>query len=523
MARTARESDGSNFFYAPFQSGKDECIQRFSMVSSPRLESLAQRFAPYIDELRDFFLARKVSFGTPEDLIAFPERLGDPAFADEMASMARSVLYRENEAVPLREITELIAVAVGGAQLDEAEPGLDAPIAAVHAFVLAVTRPPRGDAPLEAISPEPAIPLSPFVKDPQASQAISKAPLQVAELPLAPDPGHATHITAPNTAPSEEAALNGIRSALTTALLPGPAPALPVVATEVPSTDAESHINDRLSRALAHTEDRAEVPHTEPAQAQAAQTEAVPERPSRTVFVPQQGRMRRENKSVGAFLRNAYWIPGLCVLLLAFGVVSYMRNRPTQPAPVQLAPAAAGTHVPSPPKPSPYGATPRRSAHSSEPNVPTPARHTAPDQQLASVEPPSPAPAPSATKAPAATVRRDTTRAVLPARTPSTLLPGAREGVFLASSGVMAAHLLSAPAPGYPKLASFARVEGSVIVQVVVSRTGNVEATRVLEGPHLLRGAAEHAIRRWRYRPYVVDGKPTDVATIVTVSFQLRR
>ncbi len=86
----------------------------------------------------------------------------------------------------------------------------------------------------------------------------------------------------------------------------------------------------------------------------------------------------------------------------------------------------------------------------------------------------------------------------------------------------MASHLIFAPAPGYPKLASLTHVEGEVIVQVVVGRNGIVEATRILQGHHLLRSAAEHAVRRWRYRPYLVDGKPTDVATIVTVNFRLR-
>ena len=33
---------------------------------------------------------------------------------------------------------------------------------------------------------------------------------------------------------------------------------------------------------------------------------------------------------------------------------------------------------------------------------------------------------------------------------------------------------------------------------------------------------ASDAVRRWQYRPYVVNGRPTDVATIVTVNFRRR-
>ena len=95
--------------------------------------------------------------------------------------------------------------------------------------------------------------------------------------------------------------------------------------------------------------------------------------------------------------------------------------------------------------------------------------------------------------------------------------------MYTVSSGVMSSNLISAPAPEYPVLAKLTRVEGQVIMQAVVSRSGHVVATHVLQGHHLLRGAAEHAVRSWRYRPYVIGGRPTDVETIVFVDFRLRR
>ncbi len=98
---------------------------------------------------------------------------------------------------------------------------------------------------------------------------------------------------------------------------------------------------------------------------------------------------------------------------------------------------------------------------------------------------------------------------------------GARGGLFSVSSGMMSANLLSAPAPEYPALARLTHVEGEVILQAVVSHTGFVVATHALEGHRLLRGAAEHAVQRWRYRPFMLDGRPTDVETIVFVKFRL--
>ena len=85
----------------------------------------------------------------------------------------------------------------------------------------------------------------------------------------------------------------------------------------------------------------------------------------------------------------------------------------------------------------------------------------------------------------------------------------------------MAANLISAPEPEYPKLARLTRTEGQVMLQAVVGRDGRVTIAHVLSGHHLLRGAAVNAVRQWRYRPYVVDGKPVDVATIITVNFNL--
>ena len=100
---------------------------------------------------------------------------------------------------------------------------------------------------------------------------------------------------------------------------------------------------------------------------------------------------------------------------------------------------------------------------------------------------------------------------------------GGHKGLYTVSSGVMGSNLVSAPPPEYPAFAKLTRVEGQVIMQAVVSRKGKVIATHVLQGHYLLRGAAEHAVRNWRYRPYIVNGRPTDVETIVFVEFRLHR
>ncbi len=93
--------------------------------------------------------------------------------------------------------------------------------------------------------------------------------------------------------------------------------------------------------------------------------------------------------------------------------------------------------------------------------------------------------------------------------------------VLLGSAGIMAANLVSSPAPPYPAQASAAQVQGEVIVEAIVGRDGDVIQTRVVSGPPMLRDAALRAVGRWRYRPYQVDGEATEIATTARLDFRL--
>lgn len=79
------------------------------------------------------------------------------------------------------------------------------------------------------------------------------------------------------------------------------------------------------------------------------------------------------------------------------------------------------------------------------------------------------------------------------------------------------ANLFYSPQPLYPTLAQLTHVEGGVVLAIAVSAQGTVVATRVVQGQPLLRGAAETAVRHWRFRPFVEDGRPTQVQTSVVV------
>jgi periplasmic protein TonB len=89
------------------------------------------------------------------------------------------------------------------------------------------------------------------------------------------------------------------------------------------------------------------------------------------------------------------------------------------------------------------------------------------------------------------------------------------------SKGVSEGMLLSPIKPVYPAIARAAKISGIVVVEAVISKAGTIESLRVLSGPDMLRAAAVDAIRAARYRPYLLNGEPTEIQTTFTVSFRI--
>lgn len=92
----------------------------------------------------------------------------------------------------------------------------------------------------------------------------------------------------------------------------------------------------------------------------------------------------------------------------------------------------------------------------------------------------------------------------------------------LAGGGLMLGKLIGSPAPVYPAEAKSARITGSVIMKVTVDEAGKVLAVDTLCGHPLLAKGAEESIRRARYTPTLVGGKPVKVIGIARYNFVLR-
>ena len=99
----------------------------------------------------------------------------------------------------------------------------------------------------------------------------------------------------------------------------------------------------------------------------------------------------------------------------------------------------------------------------------------------------------------------------------------APQGPAHISSGVMEGQLIYKVKPLYPAIAVAARVEGTIVLQAAISKSGRIENLRVVGGPPMLQQAAIDAVKQWRYRPYVLDGQAVEVETTVNVVFLMGR
>jgi len=88
-------------------------------------------------------------------------------------------------------------------------------------------------------------------------------------------------------------------------------------------------------------------------------------------------------------------------------------------------------------------------------------------------------------------------------------------------SSLLEGSLIRRVMPVYPYPAKLAHVQGPVILAATISKAGVMEEVHVVSGHPLLVGAAVEAVSQWRYRPYILNGLPVEVATQITVNFTL--
>jgi len=75
--------------------------------------------------------------------------------------------------------------------------------------------------------------------------------------------------------------------------------------------------------------------------------------------------------------------------------------------------------------------------------------------------------------------------------------------------------------PVYPPIAVAARVSGTVVLKARIGSDGQVIKLGVLSGPAMLQAASLDAVKRWSFRPYLLDNQPVEVDTSITLTYRL--
>jgi protein TonB len=166
--------------------------------------------------------------------------------------------------------------------------------------------------------------------------------------------------------------------------------------------------------------------------------------------------------------------------------------------------------VPRPVQPEPRVFTP----------PPTPTRQPVEEARAVVLDPS--APLPGALTAPAR-VNLPQLNVVPPpgARTPLTAKGQPANRTAPVGGSVEPATLIKKVAPIYPAIARTARIQGMVRFTATVDKSGHVQNLQFLSGPQMLIQAASDAVKKWVYRPMMLNGQPSEVITQIEVKFSL--
>jgi TonB family protein len=96
---------------------------------------------------------------------------------------------------------------------------------------------------------------------------------------------------------------------------------------------------------------------------------------------------------------------------------------------------------------------------------------------------------------------------------------GAPLGKLVVAPEVMEGHCITKVSPVYPQADGTPRPKATVVVRVVVWKSGSVSPVRVVSGDSSLEAEATNAVRLWRYKPFLRDGEAMDVTTDISVDF----
>jgi len=91
-----------------------------------------------------------------------------------------------------------------------------------------------------------------------------------------------------------------------------------------------------------------------------------------------------------------------------------------------------------------------------------------------------------------------------------------RVGGNVASSKIT--HIVQ---PVYPEAAKAAHICGTVVLRCIIAKDGTIMELTYISGPPLLMKPSMDAVHQWTYQPTLLNSKPVEVETTVSVVFTL--
>ncbi len=100
--------------------------------------------------------------------------------------------------------------------------------------------------------------------------------------------------------------------------------------------------------------------------------------------------------------------------------------------------------------------------------------------------------------------------------------PAAEEPVYQAGGPVLEPVPVQRPAPAFTPEARARKVEGTVLLGIVIGKDGAVRNVRVLRGLGygLDESAVETVTRRWLFKPATLNGRPVAAQALIEVTFR---
>lgn len=89
------------------------------------------------------------------------------------------------------------------------------------------------------------------------------------------------------------------------------------------------------------------------------------------------------------------------------------------------------------------------------------------------------------------------------------------------SSGVAEGLKIHDEQPHYPREAREKGIQGDVLLQATIDTKGNLANLKAVQGDPILVKAAVDAVKKWKYRPFILKGEPVEVETTIKIQFHM--